>query len=231
LPDSENYWSTDDAVAMFKNKRKEDFFKSELKFLDQIKNQFSSVLDIGCAGGRLIEVLQDKTDSLSYTGVDFVESSIADGNARYPDAKFLKADALTVDLDEQFDLVYAIGVFQHVADYEKLLARMLAWSRRYLLFDVKLSPSPDPVADLNRSYCSRGEERTHMVLLNWPKFRRHLLSVAELSSVGIWGYETPVNKITHIDEELLPVCSATMLLEKGSGKAPEFNVDLPDWTA
>jgi len=72
----------------------------------------SSVLEVGCGDGRVIGSL---TGSIARRlGVDISERAIGFAKAFHPEIEFRVQDA--ADLDEEFDLVLAVEVLEHVAD-------------------------------------------------------------------------------------------------------------------
>lgn len=71
-----------------------------------------SVLEVGCGDGRFIGMLSDCVDRR--VGVDISERAIAFAGAFHPEVEFRAMDA--AELDEQFDLVAAIEVLEHIPD-------------------------------------------------------------------------------------------------------------------
>ena len=225
---NEQYWSHADSVEEFSQKKPEDFFKSEVHFLNLIKGGVRRVLDVGCASGRLIELMKMLCQRVSYTGIDITEDSIEQGCVLYPHARFILGNALNVELNETFDLVYSIGVFQHVPYYERLLNRMVEWSARYILFDVKAAAVSEPIVDLDRSYCKHEGDKNYFVILNWPQFRRQVLSLPDVTRISAWGYETSINQATRVPQDVLPIYSITLLLETGDSRNhTEVDEDVP----
>jgi SAM-dependent methyltransferase len=87
------------------------------------------VLDIGCGSARIAEPLLDGGAS-EYVGVDFAAPMLALARERldrFGDrATLIEADFLDVDLDGEFDLVLALGVFDYIAQPEPAVRRMAA---------------------------------------------------------------------------------------------------------
>jgi SAM-dependent methyltransferase len=74
----------------------------------------SRVLDIGCGGGRLIELLKN---SHRVTGIDVSVEMIKTAKARHPAVEFIHEDFFEWDSQETFDLIIAWDSVFH-APYE-----------------------------------------------------------------------------------------------------------------
>lgn len=71
-----------------------------------------SMLDVGCGDGRLIHELQAKVERV--VGIDFSERSLHFARGFTPHAEFQHVDMSA--LTEEFDLVTAIEVLEHIPD-------------------------------------------------------------------------------------------------------------------
>ncbi len=222
-------WDDRDAVEEFAKKAPTDFFRSETVFLEEIAGQVDSVLDVGCAAGRYIELLNRFGIEAAYTGIDLSPSSIERGRAAYPDVEFVLGNALEIDPGRTFDLVNATGVCQHEPRFEDLIRQMIAWSRRYVLFDVKFAAIDDHLIDIERSYGGR-ENRLYFILLSLPPFLDFLKTIPGIGRIRIYGYVTPTNARTVVPENISVVHSAGVLLERAPGVTSggaEVVVDVP----
>lgn len=221
-------WSDRDSVEDFAHKTATDFFRSETRFLDDIAREVGSVLDVGCAAGRFIELLHRYSSVANYLGIDLSAASVERGRADYPDAEFVLGNALDVEPGRTFDLVNATGVCQHEPRFEDLIGRMVGWSRRYVLFDVKLAAIEQHLVDLERAYCGR-EHRLYYILLALPRLLDFLSTIPDIARIRVFGYATPLNNRTILPPDVGTVYSAGVFLEKGrSGDdAPEAEIDIP----
>jgi len=221
-------WEDDGAVRMFANKGADDFFASERRFLADIHPDIDTVLDVGCASGRFIELLRSYRAQFGFTGIDLGANNVANAKRLYPDARFIEGNALDLDLDETFDLVNATGVMQHEPAFEALIERMIAWSRRYVLFDVKLGGVSEHLADLERAYSGSADHPLYFVVLAWPLFRAFLKSQPGIKSIAVYGYEAPP-RFANLPDGIGPIIAAGVLIEKGDagGNGPAFTIDLP----
>ncbi|MFV8224370.1 class I SAM-dependent methyltransferase [Christiangramia aquimixticola] len=78
------------------------------------KLQPSSILDIGCGEGRFLGLLDSKIERK--VGVDLSERPIQFAKAFHPNIQFYSMDASY--LKEEFDIVTAIEVLEHIPDNE-----------------------------------------------------------------------------------------------------------------
>jgi SAM-dependent methyltransferase len=223
-------WLSNEMVAKFDNKRAADFFVSERHFLDRIASNVNSVLDIGCASGRFIELLRDYDNRAAFTGIDIAENNILRGRKNYPDGQFHFSDALEIKLAEHYDLVNATGVIQHEPRYTALIDRMLGWSNRYIMFDIKLAAIDDDLVDIERAYGTIGDTKLYYIIFSWRRFAQYLLTLPGIARVSVWGYETPASPNTILPDEVNRLVSAGVLIETGEAEAaPTLECELPSF--
>ena len=208
-------WSEKQCIDKFAAKTLDDFFDSEHHFLKQMTGNASSVLDIGCASGHFLQLLRSYFETIEYMGVDIMEGMIEHARTFYPEARFLTANALTLDLDETFDIVNATGVFQHEPGIKELLQRMIDWSNRYVLFDVKFAEISGHIIDLSQSYTRGDAHNMYFNLFHYPSFIELCRSMPGVQRIEVFGYFTAPNSRTTIPAPLTRVVSANVLIEKG----------------
>lgn len=95
------------------------------------------VLDIGCGNGRLYAALKDK--HVTYVGVDQNPYLIEQAQDRYPDARFVTGNILSLDtlpgiVGETFDVVFSVAVLCHLPSVE-LRKRVIKTARALLVRD------------------------------------------------------------------------------------------------
>ena len=104
-----------------------------------------SLLDVGCGYGGLLDHAKATGRDLAYTGIDLVGDMIGHGQAKHPDATFMKGDLLAVDPPRRFDYVVANGVLTEKLDVSirdfgrfarSLIARMFACADRGIAFNM-----------------------------------------------------------------------------------------------
>lgn len=225
--ETDRRWDDPDAVDRFAAKTAGDFFATETHFLRDHAAELSSVLDIGCASGRFIELLASYGVDPAYTGVDISAEQIASARRLYPTACFHHGNVLDLDLQGPFDLVNATGVMQHEPAFSDLIGRMIALSGRYVLFDVKLSMLDAHISDLDRARAGTSEHPLFFNVLSTSRFLAELAEQDGVSRVALYGYETRPNASTTVPPELDRLVSAGVFLERGEGPA-NVTFDLPE---
>ena len=103
----------------------------------------SSLLDVGCGEGVLVHQWAQRLAERRVVGIDLEEPSIQAGwsERQAPNLEYrvMRAENLPFSKDE-FDLVSAIEVLEHVPDPEHTLAEMARCAQRHLLVSVPREP-------------------------------------------------------------------------------------------
>lgn len=223
-------WTRPEMVEKFAHKDARDFFDSERHFLTSIAPEVSSALDVGCASGRLIELLESLgAADFSFTGVDLVERSITQAAETYPAHRWILQDFLSIADPGRHDLVNATGVVQHEPRTWALVDAMIDASSKWVLFDAKVALIDEPVVDLERSYVTIGDDRLYFIVLGLDGFVASLASRARVSAVDVYGYVTAPNARTSVPEDVLPFASVGVLLTLDSQvEEPVVRIEIPD---
>jgi SAM-dependent methyltransferase len=86
-----------------------------------------AVLDVGCGSGRIGELALE-AGAARYVGVDFSEPMIELARARLvrfgDSVELVTEDFLTASLPGPFDVVLALGLFDYIADADRVVRRM-----------------------------------------------------------------------------------------------------------
>ena len=222
-------WDDDDCVKKFSEKKQADFFKSEIYFIEKIAQNLQSILDIGCASGRFIELLRYYIKDFKFHGIDISRANIDNGNKLYPEYKFEHLNALDFQSSQKFDLVNATGVCQHEPEFEKLIKKMVELSCLHTLFDIKIANINEHIVDQNLSYSGK-ENRLYFIILSLPRLIEYLSTIRGISTIEIYGYVTMPNKNTVIPDDLGQIVSANILITKGKSGNSEVECiyNLPD---
>jgi SAM-dependent methyltransferase len=213
-------WSDADAVQIFAEKKVGDFFQSEQHLLQSILPDVRSVLDVGCASGRYVDLLlslrPELAGTLDFHGIDISAENVRSARVLYPQHDFQMGNALEHEPGRRFDLINATGVCQHEPRFEDLIRRMVGWSDKYVLFDVKFAAVDEHIADIGRAFAGSASNRLYFVLLNYSRFVTFLQNIPNVAAVRVFGYETPVNARVTVPPNVAPIVSAGILLSKGS---------------
>jgi len=219
-------WGNTEIVDAYRRKGRSDFFVTDQYFLSRIAREVGSILDVGCAAGRLLETFGQFGYRADYLGIDIVPENIDAARVNYPDRAFQVADAVNFEPGRRFDLVYCAGTLFHIPEFQQVIGNLLAWSDRYVGFEVKFAAVADHLIDIDRCYSKFGSDRAHMIPLNLWKFLAWLTAQAGIGRVQMFGYRTPVNSVTVTPPEIEYFISTAVFIEKGA-HLHEVSVDLP----
>jgi len=158
----------EDIAKHFSETRKK-YIWPELKNLAEMVPENSSVLDLGCGNGRLIDAFEQK---ISYFGIDQSEALIKLAKERYPDNVFITGNALDLnkidfkknEIPSKYDFIFSIAVLQHIPGKKK---------RIEMLRSLKNNLKPEG----------------KLVVSNWniweiPKFRKLIFKTYLLKCLG-----------------------------------------------
>jgi SAM-dependent methyltransferase len=101
----------------------------------------SSVLDVGCGTGDLLQFFHDKNIKCDYTGIDQVKEFIEYAASKYEDknSSFLLGDFCAADLNK-YDFILASGAFSYRNPdpnfVYKMIARLFALSKKAFAFNL-----------------------------------------------------------------------------------------------
>jgi SAM-dependent methyltransferase len=100
-----------------------------------------SILDFGCGKGDFYGFLKKKGLSLKYTGVDINKNFINMAREKHPEARFLTIDIEESHFKEEFDMTFAIGVFNLKVpgikeSFKNCLKSLFSLSKEALHFDL-----------------------------------------------------------------------------------------------
>jgi SAM-dependent methyltransferase len=83
-----------------------------------------SFLEIGCGTGYVLKGLAEAFPDLSVSGAELLDRGLAIAERRAPRATFFQADAQRLPFAEEFDVVGAFDVLEHVNDDRAILRQM-----------------------------------------------------------------------------------------------------------
>jgi SAM-dependent methyltransferase len=141
-------------VDRFHNKNLGDFFPTEHLALHSLLHLSNpSILDIGCACGRSHDLFAEYFQSFNYTGVDIVQEQVDLACKLYPNSRFIcrAFEDLLPSSMGTFDIVYCIGVLQHISTSADLFELFRALGPRSIVFDCKTHLGDNDITDINIS--------------------------------------------------------------------------------
>jgi 2-polyprenyl-3-methyl-5-hydroxy-6-metoxy-1,4-benzoquinol methylase len=103
----------------------------------------SSVLDVGCGEGVLVQRWAQQLGDRRVVGIDLEEESIQAGWAEHaaPNLEYRVMEAANLPFaDSEFELASAIEVLEHVPDPEHTVSEMARCASRHLLVSVPREP-------------------------------------------------------------------------------------------
>ena len=108
----------------------------EKEMIEFVKSDFRndeefSVLDIGCATGKLISLIKENFPKAKGHGFDISKDLILHAqNRNLNDCDFFTADMLTYAPSQNFDLIIASGVLSIFDDFREPLLKWLDWMKQ-----------------------------------------------------------------------------------------------------
>jgi trans-aconitate 2-methyltransferase len=85
-----------------------------------------TVLDAGCASGRITEALIERLPDGHVIAVDASQSMVDAARKRLPNADVRRVDLLELELDEPVDAILSTATFHWILDHARLFARLRA---------------------------------------------------------------------------------------------------------
>jgi len=140
--------------------------------------QPSSVLDVGCGTGVLLQELKEVFPTARFAGVDFAHETMAANAGEMPWCRFDVLDIARASLPERFDLVVCSEVLEHVKDDDAGLANLAAMTGKHLMITVPTGP----IFPLERSF---GHLRHYELSSLVQRLEAHDLRAVRLM---VWGY-------------------------------------------
>jgi len=135
-------WSYSNVVNFYTKHRNkiEDLYESEKFFLPGILFPGVKVLDIGCAAGGFYNIMCNLQSKIEYVGIDISPLLIKKARDKYPEVKFLTANAISLPFKKgEFNIVFSSGVFHMEPDYMKAIEEAYRVTNKFLLFDLRLT--------------------------------------------------------------------------------------------
>lgn len=87
---------------------------------------FQSLLEIGCGTGYVLSGVSKRFPHSTLYGSEIFIAGLGCAYARFPSAKFMQMDARNIPFKEEFDVIGAFDVLEHIEDDECVLAQVHA---------------------------------------------------------------------------------------------------------
>jgi SAM-dependent methyltransferase len=203
--------------------------------LDRYFAEATSLLEVGCGTGYVLRGVRDARPEMTLAGAELYPEGLRFAGKRVPEAALLQLDAIRMPFEEEWDVVCAFDVLEHIEEDEAALVGMCRAAKRGggVLITVPQHPSlwsgADEYARHKRRY-ARSElvakvERAGLQVERVTSFVSLLLPLMYLSRwrerrVGA-GFD-PARE--HASAQRVPLLERTLRLER---MAIGRGIDLP----
>jgi SAM-dependent methyltransferase len=92
--------------------------------LERYFPRFARLLEVGCGTGYVLSGLAERFPSAALTGSDAFPEGLRFAAQRVPRAEFLQMDARRTPFEDEFDVVAAFDVLEHIEDDAAVLASL-----------------------------------------------------------------------------------------------------------
>lgn len=110
------------------------WFKSRSKLIHHMIRRYfpgtANFLEIGCGTGYVISNIGNQFPAFQLTGGEGISAGLKFASRRSSGAQFLQMDARSLPYEDEFDLVGAFDVIEHIEEDELVLREMHAATRR-----------------------------------------------------------------------------------------------------
>jgi len=88
-----------------------------------------SLFEVGCGTGIVLRALRDALPRLELSGGDWYRPALEEARRKLPGVELVEVDALRLPFQEQFDVLAALDVLEHVDDDEAVLREIYRATR------------------------------------------------------------------------------------------------------
>jgi SAM-dependent methyltransferase len=104
------------------------WFRSRNKLLlwvlEKYCPNFQSLLEIGCGTGYVLSGISKEYPRSTLFGSEIFIAGLGFAAARLPSAKFMQMDARSIPFENEFDVIGAFDVLEHIKEDEEVLSQM-----------------------------------------------------------------------------------------------------------
>ena len=109
------------APKRIKQRRAKRYYWNDItKYCNYFVHEDSSVLEIGCGTGELLNDLKSKNK----IGIDFSEEMISQAKSQFPSLDVRVMDAEELILNEKFDVIILSNLIGYLDDIQKVLSQL-----------------------------------------------------------------------------------------------------------
>jgi len=92
--------------------------------LDRLFSQAKNFLEIGCGTGYVLSGIRQARPEMDLCGSEVLLEGLGLAKERLPDCRFFQMDARQIPFDNEFDLIGAFDVLEHIQEDEAVLFQM-----------------------------------------------------------------------------------------------------------
>ncbi len=209
-----------------------DLFDSEQYFFDSFAEDHKSYLDIGCALGGMLSILESRLTTFQYNGVDIAAEMIDGAREIHPEANFKVVDGAQLPYDdESYDRVITLGTTVHDQEFEELLSEAWRVTKELLFFDIRIIDNLPTIRSINEGSVRDDANMSYpYVVVNGREFRKFLRCLDPTpKTIRAYGYLRAANEFTTLPPGYENICMTTFLIEKNDcdNMTPTFDLKLP----
>ncbi len=142
--------------------------------LEAVSLKPESLVSVGCGEGfdlkHILSIYQPKKT----VGVDLSKSALNYAQKQLPEVEFIQEDASKLPFkDNQFDLVVALEILEHIPDYDKAISELKRIAKNKVIITVPWEPSFSMVSLMRGKYLKRlGRHPEHINAWNKKSFTK-----------------------------------------------------------
>lgn len=210
--DSTSEYDTELSRLLARLEPRSFWFRSRNRLLLRVLGQHfadaRSLLEIGCGTGFVLSALAKNYPRLHVAGGELLSASLELARERLPEAELFQLDARRLPWRDEWDLLGAFDVLEHIDEDEAVLAEMRAASapRGGVILTVPQHPW----------LWSRADDRAH--------HKRRYTRPELVKKVGAAGFT--VTHVTSFVSSLLPVMAASRLVRRGADANDDLEAEL-----